>query len=516
MAAGSEYLRAVYRVLLDREPDELATAVWGSGEIGGPTLQAILETVVQSQEFSEKRVAFMGRHMRELGHPVIQDHSQNGELTILLRHLVAAGASNGIVVDVGAFGRVGSNSYDLLHQFGWRGLLIEANPERKPIIAQEFAGCSYDLVSVAVSDYAGEADFHLAVSDEVSSLVAETAAVWGESRGQRRVQVERLPTILHAYGIPDDFDLLTIDAEGEDVRVLNDTIASGYRPRWVIIEASNDFAVTALAQLPLNEAVRSGYTIVGSTRANLVLERGAAVLTRPECVHKPCRPEMRPDSQPCQATDRSMPELLERFESLGDNCEFGFLQRAYGVETSSLFRWASSPLEATTLLLQQDFLDIFSRAAVAPYTEGMAIDRRYGIAFHVALHSKKNAVGTLEFISQGDEFSSLFEIESQKVAFLVAKTKMELQSAAKTFVFKSANAMGPEAIARLFSAFRMRTRANLLLVTSAPSVHHQTVQLIGPGLKLAKIANLASFDATEALPIEGWTSALLAAEQTAW
>ena len=35
-----------------------------------------------------------------------------------------------------------------------------------------------------------------------------------------------------------------------------------------------------------------------------------------------------------------LPTLLNSFESLGDNCEFGFVQRKFGTEPAGLLRWA--------------------------------------------------------------------------------------------------------------------------------------------------------------------------------
>ncbi len=71
------------------------------------------------------------------------------------------------------------------------------------------------------------------------------------------MDVRRLHQLLEARGIPRDFDLLSLDIEGEDVRVLNDLIGgSAYRPRWVIIEASANYATRSLDDLELVESVR--------------------------------------------------------------------------------------------------------------------------------------------------------------------------------------------------------------------------------------------------------------------
>jgi hypothetical protein len=80
------------------------------------------------------------------------------------------------------------------------------------------------------------------------------------------VAVRRLSEILEEHAIPLDFDVLSLDIEGEDVAVFNDLIESGYRPRWVIIEMSekqvNQFT-------PL---VSDHYAVIGMTEPNLILK----------------------------------------------------------------------------------------------------------------------------------------------------------------------------------------------------------------------------------------------------
>lgn len=76
--------------------------------------------------------------------------------------------------------------------------------------------------------------------------------------------------------MPSDFGLLSIDLEGEDVRVLNDMIRnSEFRPRWIVIEASNNFLTRSLHQIGVDPLVAAQYEIVGQTVANLILERRA-------------------------------------------------------------------------------------------------------------------------------------------------------------------------------------------------------------------------------------------------
>lgn len=267
----SELLEACYRVLLGREPDNLAKSHWISGQEEFINLHQLLTSISGSSEFSEKwkETLFQPTNIGTFG--FFNEQSQYGEIGRLILHLVNTTASHRIVVDVGANGRERSNSYDLLRFFGWHGLLIEANINRVKIIEEDFKGLDYHLINCAISDYTGTATFHLGVNDDVSSLQIEAAEGWGPVQGEVTVTVRPLHNILDEHNIPHDFDLLSIDAEGEDIRILNDTISRGYRPRWIIIEAIHDQVAPSLEPLGLTDLVRSCYHIVDSTVSNLIL-----------------------------------------------------------------------------------------------------------------------------------------------------------------------------------------------------------------------------------------------------
>src|SRR5436190_13250191 len=102
-------------------------------------------------------------------HNKIVDHSQFGEFPLFLR--VARPKHRGVIVDVGVLGKEGSNSYDLLSQLEWRGVLIEANPNVWDQIERDFSGLNSNLVRAAVSDVEGPVEFHSGVVDGVSSII---------------------------------------------------------------------------------------------------------------------------------------------------------------------------------------------------------------------------------------------------------------------------------------------------------------------------------------------------------
>ena len=192
---------------------------------------------------------------------------------MLLRTWIQDIAAAAFIVDVGARGRERSNSFDLLRELEWSGLLIEANSRLIPQIEQDFAGLSVNILNVAVSDTEGRSSFTIGANDDVSSLDESTALAWGPTKGQIEVEVRRLPTLLQEHDVPERFDLLSLDIEGHDIRVLNDLIASSwYRPTWIIIEASDDFRVRSLDDAPFADDVKAAYQLRGQTTSNLILK----------------------------------------------------------------------------------------------------------------------------------------------------------------------------------------------------------------------------------------------------
>lgn len=269
--AIADVIGALYRSLLRREPDAEGAQVKIDAVASG---EAKLEDMIWSFVASHEFVALDEKV--DSSQRFTNDQTQFGELEILLKLWVGETVRCPIVVDVGARGKARSNSYDLMKTFGWKGYLFEANPRLIPMIDAEFHGLDYEIFACAISDYTGEATFHIGVNDDVSSLDAEAAEGWGPLAGSVTVPVERLGNMLRDRGVPQDFELLSIDIEGEDVKVLNDVVAHfGYRPQYVIIEASYDYATRSLEDLPFHDDVRAAYEIVGQTPANLILGRRA-------------------------------------------------------------------------------------------------------------------------------------------------------------------------------------------------------------------------------------------------
>lgn len=161
------------------------------------------------------------------------DVSRCGEYTFCRAHLTLA--TPPYVVDVGAYGKRNSNSWNLIHDHNWNGLLIEPQPDLAQQCREQFHG-NVVVEQVAVSDHAGEALFYRYKTKGWGSLNADHAPRKVRRRKPIRVDVVTLPSLLEKYNIPHYFGLLSIDAEGMDQTILKTVFDSPWRPELIVIE----------------------------------------------------------------------------------------------------------------------------------------------------------------------------------------------------------------------------------------------------------------------------------------
>lgn len=262
---AKEVVAAMYMAALGRKPDEagLHYALDVLGENPG-NLMKLAHGIFSSDE----------RRSASGASGAFEDHSQFGEVPLLVKSIVNSASKYKTVVDVGARGRDRSNSYDLLKDFGWQGLLIEANPALQASIKAEFSGTRFVAIQCAIGPEEGTLPFYIGTNDDVSSLRKDAAQGWGDIRGQVDVDVRRLHKVLADHEVPKDFDLLSLDIEGMDVEVFNDLLAaSPYRPTYVIVEASYDYKTKTLADAGFSDQVQREYRIIEQTQANLILAK---------------------------------------------------------------------------------------------------------------------------------------------------------------------------------------------------------------------------------------------------
>lgn len=160
--------------------------------------------------------------------------------------------------------------------------------------------------------------------------------------------------------------------------------------------------------------------------------------------------------------DKLDPELgkfMLGFESLGDNCEFGVVQRHYGAEPLGLLRFTSTPPKLLILALNDDLTGIGEpeNTTLGSFNgEYMTGDKRYYMSMHTFIREA------------GDDREKRFVNVCRRIRFLRGKLLQDLKDAEKTFVYGCHQAVRDEEIRELWTALRRYGDNRLLFVLKAP------------------------------------------------
>jgi FkbM family methyltransferase len=187
-----------------------------------------LALYARGQHFIDKRLRMEG------------DTSQSREITKLwpllseypVRHVVEVGANDGFTL---------SNSYPLIIR-GWSAVLFEPSPSPLFLLENRWrANPAVAVIGKAVSNMSGEATLRIDVQGiEGQNLFStiEQEDNWFTDRfiGDQTVTVQttELSFELERLNVPRDFGLLSVDAEGHDLQVLESL--GEYRPAFIICE----------------------------------------------------------------------------------------------------------------------------------------------------------------------------------------------------------------------------------------------------------------------------------------
>ncbi|MBV8704933.1 MAG: hypothetical protein JO118_14630, partial [Acetobacteraceae bacterium] len=175
-------------------------------------------------------------------------------------------------------------------------------------------------------------------------------------------------------------------------------------------------------------------------------------------------------------------ELIQHFESLGDNCEFGLVQRFVGAEPLGFFRFNYAGLPMLTRMLETEFRDIdrpedieLVRASAAD-TELVVQNRRYGYRYHTFRHDP--------------DPTQAREQQLKVIPFLRDKLLADLRAGEKIFVRKGVRSVGEAAtLARLMRRYGPTT---LLWVTPEDEANVRgSVRVLEAGLMQGFMDRLA-------------------------
>ena len=140
----------------------------------------------------------------------------------------------GFFVEVGAnHPVVGSQSWHL-EQCGWRGILVEPQPELAERL-QELRHAKVFAAACSSPKNAGQL-MPFFVAGTLSALDRDTMSPGSHPERVIQVPVRTLDDILAEGGAPQPLDFLSIDVEGHEIQVLRGFNFARWRPRLILLE----------------------------------------------------------------------------------------------------------------------------------------------------------------------------------------------------------------------------------------------------------------------------------------
>ena len=157
-------------------------------------------------------------------------------------------------------------------------------------------------------------------------------------------------------------------------------------------------------------------------------------------------------------------EVMLRFENIGDNCEFGLVQRQFGAEPVGLLRFAGLRNPRRLVRFLEDdfgsFGDPGSLGVAVIGGEYWIVDHVYGIAYHTFRYPHEVAA---EEVIRENEI---------KASYLKRKFREDLEDGEKILVYKRVVTQDPHEMLALHAALnRFGTVNRLLWVTEADTNH---------------------------------------------
>jgi len=181
----------------------------------------------------------------------------------------------GFYIDIGAHDPINYSNTYLLHNKGWRGINIDANP----LTILEFNKKRKECINIncGVSDIEGEFNFYISENPLLSSFdksKVETAKKeWNFDFKTRKINTYRLESLLDQYLPKTSIDLLNIDVEGLELNILASNNWQKYSPKIILIELHERYIENVLSSDIYKFLTKRGYKLISKTFITLIFER---------------------------------------------------------------------------------------------------------------------------------------------------------------------------------------------------------------------------------------------------
>lgn len=198
-------------------------------------------------------------------------------------------------------------------------------------------------------------------------------------------------------------------------------------------------------------------------------------------------------------------QMILGFESLGDNCEFGVVQRRMGVEPLGLLRFSYVELPLLVRGLRCGFDGLGNADTVEVTVDGK--DREFMV--------KESVYGMTCHTFQYEAQLSIDMVRQQQAArlnFLKRKLMEDIGAGEKIFVLKRFPPLRPEEVLPVYAVLNELGRNWLLWMVPADAAHPPgTVEIVLSGLLRGYVDRFAPLDNAHELSLEAWTAVCEAA-----
>ena len=180
-------------------------------------------------------------------------------------------------------------------------------------------------------------------------------------------------------------------------------------------------------------------------------------------------------------------DVLQCFESLGHNCEFGQVQRQYGLERPGLLRHANITFDDLLQLLATDFAGIgepeYTKLRVNDTGEYLIDDTRYGLGMQTFTGADRVAADRMAQDAQ------------RNLTFLVRQLREDLRAPERIFIRANRSPEPVERILMLHSALPRYGQATLLAVEEcADPSRIGRAEWLAPGVLRGWIERFTTYD----------------------
>jgi FkbM family methyltransferase len=200
---------------------------------------------------------------------LIGSYSQNGEDLVI--DAILGCKQSGVYVDIGANHPVSLSNTKRFYDREWTGINIEPNPD----LVAAFHDCRpRDInLNVGISDKEGVIPFYIITPHTLSTFDKQYATRVCRERGASITRAITIPVftlryILTRYLKGREIDFISIDTEGNDMKVLAGNDWMQFRPNLVLIETTGGYEKEIVAFMQAQH-----YTPVFRTAENAIFVR---------------------------------------------------------------------------------------------------------------------------------------------------------------------------------------------------------------------------------------------------